>query len=238
VCVPIKHLALSQRLPLTTATPQVSLSTRHRALNILKVSVDLIMDQRSSDVDAQQQGLLKLPLELHLDIYKLVLFSKNEEDNDNDHNAPFTFTVVKHKAHCESCRGKRRNVFKLSHVVRDCLALSTTCTQLAEEMQLHINENFTWYFESTDVLSCFLGTSLQFYLPDAITKSRTQLLAKSGRVVVVIPEWDLWGDAPAELTRLGEKLAVPLPMKFVDQIDKGVESRGLVAAEDCWKLYT
>jgi hypothetical protein len=198
------------------------------------------MGQCASDDDAQKQGLLKLPLELRLDIYKLVLSSKNEEGNNNDdnNNEPFTFTVAKHKARREASRGKRMNVFKLSHVARDCLALSTTCTQLAEEVQLHVNKKITWCFESTDVLSCFPGTSRQFYLPDAITKSRTQLLAKSGRIVVVIPEWDLWDDAPAELTRLGENLAVPLPLKFVDQIDKGVESRGLVTAEDCWKLYT
>jgi hypothetical protein len=175
-----------------------------------------------------------------LDIYKLVLSSKNEEGNNNDDNndEPFTFTVAKHKARREASRGKRMNVFKLSHVARDCLALSTTCTQLAEEIQLHVNKKITWYFESTDVLSCFLGTSRQFYLIDAITKSRTQLLAKSGRIVVVIPEWDLWDDAPAELTRLGAKLAVPLPLEFVDQIDKGVESRALVAAEDCWRSFT
>jgi hypothetical protein len=198
------------------------------------------MEQCASDNDAQKQGLLKLPLELRLDIYKLVLSSKNEEGNNNDDNndEPSTFTVAKHKARREASRGKRMNVFKLSHVARDCLALSTTCTQLAEEIQLHVNKKITWYFESTDVLSCFLGTSRQFYLIDAITKSRTQLLAKSGRIVVVIPEWDLWDDAPAELTRLGAKLAVPLPLEFVDQIDKGVESRALVAAEDCWRSFT
>jgi hypothetical protein len=208
--------------------------------NILTIFSDLIMEQCASDGDAQKQGLLKLPLELRLDIYKLVLSSKNEEGNnsDNNNNEPFTFTVAKHKTRREASRRKRMNVFKLSNVARDCLALSTTCTQLAEEIQLYVNKKITWYFESTDVLSCFLGTNRQFNLPDAITKSRTQLLAKSGRVVVVIPEWDLWDDAPAELTRLGEQLAVPLPLKFVDQIDKGVESRGLVAAEDCWKLYT
>jgi hypothetical protein len=198
------------------------------------------MEQCASDDVAPVQSLLKIPIELRLQIYQLVLSSKNEEGNNNDDNndEPFTFTVAKHKARREASRGKRMNVFKLSHVARDCLALSTTCTQLAEEIQLHFNKKITWYFESTDVLSCFLGTNSQFYLPDAITKSRTQLLVKSGRVVVLIPEWDLWDDAPAELARLGAKLAVPLPLKFVDQIHKGVESRGLVAAEDCWKLYT
>jgi hypothetical protein len=198
------------------------------------------MEQCASDDVAPVQSLLKIPIELRLQIYQLVLSSKNEEGNNNDDNndEPFTFTVAKHKARREASRGKRMNVFKLSHVARDCLALSTTCTQLAEEIQLHVNKKITWYFESTDVLSCFLGTSRQFYLIDAITKSRTQLLAKSGRIVVVIPEWDLWDDAPAELTRLGAKLAVPLPLEFVDQIDKGVESRALVAAEDCWRSFT
>jgi hypothetical protein len=196
------------------------------------------MDQHISDVDAQQQGLLKLPLELRLDIYKLVLSSKNEGDNNNDNNEHLTFTVAKHKARRESPRGKRMNVIKLRHIAKDYLALSTTCTQLAEEIQLHVNKKIAWYFESTDVLSCFLGTNSQFHLPSTWTKSRIQLLAKSTRVGVMVPEWDLWDEAPVEPTRLAARLDLPLPLKFVDQVDKGVETRGLVAAEDCWKSFT
>jgi hypothetical protein len=54
----------------------------------------------------------------------------------------------------------------------------------------------------------------------------------------MVPEWDLWDEAPVEPTRLVARLDLPLPLKFVDQVDKGVETRGLVAAEDCWKSFT
>jgi hypothetical protein len=41
-------------------------------------------------------------------------------------------------------------------------------------LQLHLKKKTTWYFDSTDVLSCFLGTNLQFCLPGTTTGSRFQ----------------------------------------------------------------
>lgn len=61
------------------------------------------------------------------------------------------------------------------------------------------------------------------------------MLSSAKKVEVVIPEWGFWNDAPVLLTRIGAQLKQPLSLKFIDKLDKGVESRGLVAVEDCWK---
>jgi hypothetical protein len=193
------------------------------------------MEQCASDDVAPVQSLLKLPIELRLDIYQLVLSTtKAEEENKR----PITFTVAQHKARREPYHRKRLNVYKLGETSKDYVTLCTTCVTIRDEIQQHLTPKIAWRFDSADILSCFLGTNRLFDLPATTTETRIELLRKSNKVVIMIPEWDLWNEAPVELTRLGEKLAVPLPLKFVDQIDKGVESRGLVAAEDCWKLYT
>jgi hypothetical protein len=192
------------------------------------------MEQCASDGVAPMQSLLKLPIELRLDIYQLVLSTiKAEEAN----KSPITFTVAQHKARREPCRRERLNIFKLEDNSKDHVSLCATCVTIRDEIQQHLTPKIAWCFDLADILSCFLGTKRLFDLPATTTETRIELLRKSNKVVIMIPEWDLWNEAPVELTRLGTKLAVSLSLEFVDQIDKGVESRGLVAAVDCWKSF-
>jgi hypothetical protein len=186
---------------------------------------------------AQCPSLLnKLPLELRLNIYKLVL-SADPEDSEDANNNSIMLNVAQHKARRDPVRGNRHNVFKIRDIGNDYFALMITCAKVHQEVMQHITLKIVWRLESTDILSCFLGTNRLVYFPTTITESRIQLLSNSTRVEVVIPEWDLWDQAPVELTRLGVQLHVPLTLKFIDQIYKGVESRGLVAAEDCWSQF-
>jgi hypothetical protein len=143
--------------------------------------------------------------------------------------------VAQHNSRRE--HGNRHNVYRLRDIGNDYFALMMTCAKFHQEVMQHISPKIVWRFESTDILSCLLGTNRQVYFPTTITKSRIQLLRNSTKVEVVIPEWDLWDQAPVELTRLGAQSHVPLTLKFIDQIYKGVESRGLVAAEDCWSQF-
>jgi len=112
----------------------------------------------------------------------------------------------------------------------------------------NITPKVVWHFESADVLSCFVGADREPRHPTAYTESRLNMLSSAKKVEVLIPEWGSWNDAPVLLTRIGSwndapvlltrigaQLKRPLFLQFIDQLDKGVESRGLVTAEDCWK---
>jgi len=61
------------------------------------------------------------------------------------------------------------------------------------------------------------------------------MLSSAKKVEFLIPEWGSWNEVPVLLARIGAQLKQSLSLNFIDQLDKGVESRGLVAAEDCWK---
>ena len=131
--------------------------------------------------------------------------------------------------------GNRRNIYKVNDTGKNHLALISTCTQIKDEVLHNITNKVVWHFESTDVLSCIVSANREFRRPAAYAESRLKMLSSAKKVGVLIPEWDSWNDAPVLLTRIGAQLKQPLSLQFIDQLDKGVESRGLVTAEDCWK---
>jgi len=208
--------------------------TYHGSPNTLTISSALAMiklTSASTGDGAQQSFLLKLPFELRLTIYELAL-SPGSEETDNE---SIKFTVAQHKLRRNPRSGNHLNIYRVKDTGKNQLALLSTCNLIKDEVLHNITDKVVWRFESTDVLSCFVGTNREFLRPAAYTESRLKMLSSAKKVEVLIPEWGSWNDAPVLLTRIGAQLKQPLSLQFIDQLDKGVESRGLVAAEDCWK---
>ena len=192
-------------------------------MNTLTASSDLVSNQHG----AQQSALLKLPFELRIAIYKLALITESGENV----NKSITFTVSRRAPHSNN----RLNIYKVNSTSKEHLALIKTCAQIKDELVHNITKKIVWHFESTDVLTCFLGVNREFSRPTAYTETRLKMLIGAQGVEVLIPKWGSWDDAPVQLRRIAAQLHRPLSLKCIDELEKGVKSRGLIAAEDCWK---
>lgn len=176
--------------------------TYHVSPNILTMSSALAMTKPTSNCtgdSTQQSFLLKLPFELRMTIFKLAL-STGSEKHDNE---SIKFTMAQHKSRRNPHFGNRLNIYKVNGTVENHLTLISTCTQIKDELLHNITDKVVWRFESTDVLSCFIGTNRKFRCPTAYTESRLEMLSSAKKVEVLIPEWGSWNDAPVLLTRIG-----------------------------------